>query len=167
MKLQAKPVSLIVTLIVLVPVLSAAPVFAQDPVVGVPNPESLFTDKNPKLNANKQVAFRIMRDLLQCNQWDEADKWLTPEYIQHNPNVTSGRDAVVKFFGSRPKTPTCDKLQTRIVAVLADGDLVLVATPREYKDPKDPSKSYTTTWFDMWRIENGKAGEHWDSAMKQ
>ena len=36
----------------------------------------------------------------------------------------------------------------------------------EYKDPKDPSKTYTTTWFDMWRIKDGKADEHWDSAMK-
>ncbi len=147
-------------------VVATAPALAQEPVVGVPNPEALFTDKNGKLNANKQVALRIMRDLLQCNHWDEADKWLTPAYIQHNPNVASGRDGVVKFFGSRPKTPTCTTLQTKIVAVLADGDLVLVATPREYKDPKDPSKSYTTTWFDMWRMEGGKAGEHWDGALK-
>ena len=81
---------------------------AQEPVKGVPNPETLFTDRNPTLNANKQAALHIMKDLLQCNHWDEADKWLTARYIQHNPNVASGRDPVVKFFGSRPKTPTCD-----------------------------------------------------------
>src|SRR6266436_2364085 len=106
--------------------LVAAAGFAQEPVVGVANPESLFTDANPKLNANKQAALHIMKDLLQCNHWDEADKWLTARYVQHNPNVTSGRDAVVKFFGSRPKTPTCDRLATPVVAVLADGDLVTV-----------------------------------------
>ena len=87
-------------------------------------------------------------------------------YIQHNPLVVSGRDAVVKFFGSRPKKPIPEKMQTKVVAVIADGDLVLVAFPRELKDPKDPSKTYTTTWFDMWRIQNGKAAEHWDGAMK-
>jgi hypothetical protein len=27
----------------------------------------------------KQVAYHIERDLLQCNHWDEADKWLTQE----------------------------------------------------------------------------------------
>jgi predicted SnoaL-like aldol condensation-catalyzing enzyme len=151
----------------MVALIACATVFAQAPVTGAANPESLFTDSNPQLNANKQVALHIVRDLLECNHWDEADKWLTPEYIQHNPNVVSGRDAVVKFFGSRPKKPIPEKMQTKVVAVIADRDLVLVAFPREYKDPKDPSKTYTTTWFDMWRIENGKAAEHWDGAMKQ
>ena len=51
--------------------------FAQEPVVGVADPESLFTDANPKLNTNKQATLRIMKDLLRCNHWDEADKWLT------------------------------------------------------------------------------------------
>ena len=140
--------------------------FAQEPVVGVADPESLFTDTNSKLNANKQAALHIMKDLLQCNHWDEADKWLTARYIQHNPNVASGREGVVKFFGTRPRTPTCDKLATKIVAVVADGDLVTVVIPREHRDPKDPSKTYTTAWFDMWRFVNGKADEHWDPAIK-
>ena len=26
----------------------------------------------------------------------------------------------------------------------------------------DPGAKYTTTWFDMWRIRDGKAVEHWD-----
>ena len=121
---------------------------------------------NPKRHRNKQATLHIMKDLLQCNHWDEASKWLTARYIQHNPNVASGREGVVKFFGTRPKTPTCDKLTTKVVAVLADGDVVTVVMPRELKDPKDPSKTYTTTWFDMWRFVDGKADEHWDPAMK-
>ena len=104
---------------------------AQEPVVGVANPESLFRDSNPKRHRNKQATLHIMKDLLQCNHWDEASKWLTARYIQHNPNVASGREGVVKFFGTRPKTPTCDKLTTKVVAVLADGDLVTVVMPRE------------------------------------
>jgi predicted SnoaL-like aldol condensation-catalyzing enzyme len=140
--------------------------FAQEPVVGVANPEALFRDKNQRLNTNKQATLHIMKDLLQCNHWDEADKWLTSRYVQHNPNVRSGREGVVKFFGTRPKTATCDKLNTEIVAVLADGDLVTVVMPRELKDPKDPSKTYTTTWFDMWRFVDGKADEHWDPATR-
>jgi hypothetical protein len=65
----------------------AAPSFAQEPVRGVANPEALFADKDPRLHANKQAALHIMKDLLQCNHWDEAEKWLTARYIQHNPNV--------------------------------------------------------------------------------
>ena len=30
----------------------------------------------------------------------------------------------------------------------------------------DSTKKYTTTWFDMFRIENGKIAEHWDTAEK-
>jgi predicted SnoaL-like aldol condensation-catalyzing enzyme len=38
---------------------------------------------------------------------------------------------------------------------------------REYADPKDATKKYSTTWFDMFRLENGKIAEHWDPAQKQ
>ena len=71
---------------------------AQEPVVGVDDPESLFVDDDPVLHRNKQAALRIMRELLQCGQWDRADEWLTERYIQHNPNAASGRDGVVYFF---------------------------------------------------------------------
>ena len=138
---------------------------AQEPVKAAPDVDALFKDKDKKLNANKQVAYHIEKDLLQCNHWDEADKWLTPEYVQHNPLVTSGRDNVVKFFGSRPKAATCDKLTAPVVSVLADGDLVTVVTVANRKDSK--GSPYTTTWFDMWRIKDGKADEHWDPQTKQ
>jgi predicted SnoaL-like aldol condensation-catalyzing enzyme len=140
---------------------------AQEPVVGVADPEKLFTSPDPKLNANKQAALHIVRDLLECGHWDEADKYLTKEYLQHNPLVVSGRDPVVKFFtGIMKPKPIPAKMTTKIVAVIAEGDLVMVAYPREYPDPKDPSKKYTTTWFDMWRFVDGKAAEHWDNQTK-
>ena len=44
-----------------------------------------------------------------------------------------------------------------------EGDLVVVATVREL--PRlGGGGTYTTTWFDMWRIQDGKADEHWDGA---
>ena len=98
------------TLLVALAVLFACvPAIAQEPVVGVTGAEAdaLFTSKNPKLNTNKQAAYHIMKDLLEANHWDLADKWLTPAYHQHNPNVASGRDGVVKFFSSFRK-PTRD-----------------------------------------------------------
>jgi len=39
------------------------------------------------------------------------------------------------------------------------GRLVVVVYVHDVKDAKDPSKSYTTTWFDMWRSKDGKADE--------
>ncbi len=137
---------------------------AQDPVKPADDVEALFKDKNKKINEMKQVAYHIEKELLQCNYWDQSDKWLTERYIQHNPLAASGRAGVVKFFSSRQKTPTCDKLTAPVVAVLAEGDLVTVVTVANRKDSK--GNPYTTTWFDMWRIQDGKADEHWDPQMK-
>jgi predicted SnoaL-like aldol condensation-catalyzing enzyme len=142
--------------------------FAQEPVVGVKNPESLFVDKDPVKHRNKQAALRIMRELLQCNQWDRAGEWLTQRYIQHNPNAASGLAGVVAFFTQVMKVKrvdSCPVLTTPIVAVMADGDYVTVMLPRTYPDPRKPGATYSTTWFDTWRFVDGKADEHWDPAM--
>lgn len=142
---------------------------AQEPVTGAADAEALFTSADPKLHRNKQAAYHIVRDLLEAGHWEMADRWLTERYIQHNPNAASGRASVVEFFTKvlkvQPK-PISEKLSQKVVAVVAEGDYVVVITPRVVKDPKDPTKSYTTSWFDMWRFVDGKADEHWDGATK-
>ncbi len=151
------------------PLMAAAPVLAQEAVVAAADKEALFTSTDPQLHANKQVVYHIMRDLLEANNWDLAPLYLTERYIQHNPLIASGRDTVVKFFTEVLKvsaTPIPEKLSTPVVFVTAEGDLVTVATVRTEKDPADPSKTYTTTWYDTWRIVDGKADEHWDAAVK-
>lgn len=144
--------------------LVSSPAFAQAPVVGHPDPESLFTSPDPKLNANKQVVLHIMRDLLEAGHWSDAPKYLSQRYIQHNPNIPSGLDSVMKFFGSRPQQPipARNAWRTKIASVTAEGDLVVVGVVREMDNPRTPGTKYTTTWFDMWRIQDGKADEHWD-----
>ena len=104
---------------------------AQAAVVGVADPDSLFKSSDAHLNVNKQAAYHIMKDLLEANDWELADQWLTAEYHQHNPNVASGREPVVKYFTSvRKPSPVPEHMKTKIVAVIADGDLVVVVTPR-------------------------------------
>jgi predicted SnoaL-like aldol condensation-catalyzing enzyme len=144
---------------------AAVNVFPQaEPVTGVADPTALFTDKDPKLNRNKQAAMHIVLDLLECGHWNEADKWLTDRYIQHNPAFSSGRAPIVAAFGKNAPRPIPDKnnWRTKVVAVVADGDYVTVATRSELPDPRNPGQTYTTTHFDMWRFVDGKADEHWD-----
>jgi predicted SnoaL-like aldol condensation-catalyzing enzyme len=142
---------------------------AQVPIATVKPSEPLFTSKDPALHRNKQAAYHIARDLLEAGHWEEADKWITERYIQHNPNASSGRKAVIEFFTKtlkqQPK-PISQRLEHPISAVVAEGDYVVVVAPRELKDPGDPKKTYTIAWFDMWRFVDGKADEHWDGAMK-
>jgi predicted SnoaL-like aldol condensation-catalyzing enzyme len=147
---------------------NGAPAAAQalsDPVVAAPNPEALFTSKDPKLNRNKQAALHIEKDLLESHRWNEADKWLTNKYIQHNPQAASGLPGVVKFFTQVLKQtplPLQNPTKVEVVAVTAEGDYVTVLTVRHLKDSK--GAPYTTTWFDTWRFVDGKADEHWDPA---
>ena len=160
-------ISLLVPIVALLGVFARAE--AQAPVTGAPDPDALFHSKDPKLDANKQVAYHIVKDLLEAGHWERAHEYLTDRYIQHNPLAASGLAGVVHFFVDVRKvkpTPVPAKMKTKIVSVTAEGDLVTVAYVREYPDPKDASKSYTTTWFDMWRFQDGKADEHWDPATK-
>jgi predicted SnoaL-like aldol condensation-catalyzing enzyme len=155
--------------LVLAPVLLAAcgAALAQEPVTPPADQDALFHSKDPKLDANKQVAYHIVKDLLQANHWELADKYLTKRYIQHNPNAKSGLDGVIYYFTKVRKvapTPIPEHLSFNVVSVVAEGDLVTIAYAREFPDPKDPSKKYTTTWFDQYRIVGGKADEHWDPA---
>jgi predicted SnoaL-like aldol condensation-catalyzing enzyme len=148
---------------------AALPAAAQhslaDPVVAAPNPESLFHSTDPKLDRNKQAALHIEKDLLESHRWNEADKWLTQKYLQHNPQAASGLPGVVKFFTTVLKQqplPIQNPTKVEIVAVQAEGDYVTVSTVRRLKD--STGQDYTTTWFDMWRFVDGKADEHWDPA---
>ena len=121
-------------LVLALALVATLPLVAQEPVVGVKNPESLFTDKDPVLNRNKQAALRIMRELLQCNQWDRAGEWLTNRYIQHNPNAASGLEGVVTYFTKvmkRQRVDKCGTLTTEVVAVMAEDDYVTVMMPRK------------------------------------
>ena len=139
--------------------------FAQHaPVVGAAHPEALFSSPDPKLHRNKQTTLRIVRDLLEAGHWEDAPKYLTQRYIQHHPGVPSGLKPVMDFFSGMPKRPIPGPTEwkTKVVAVVAEGDLVVVTTVRELRD--SAGKPYTTAWFDMWRFVDGKADEHWDGA---
>src|SRR5437773_263580 len=155
---------------VLVLTLAGRTAGGQEPVVGAANAEALFTSPDPTLNRNKQAAYHIERDLLEAGHWELASQWLTERYVQHNPNAASGRAGVVHFFVDvlkvQPK-PIAERLTRPVVAVIAEGDYVVVITPRVIRDARDTTKTYTTSWFDMWRFVDGKADEHWDGALRQ
>lgn len=150
--------------------LSATPASAQEAVTGVADPEALFTSPDPRLHRNKQAAYHIVKDLLEAGHWERAGDYLTDRYIQHNPLAASGLKGVVAFFTQvmkvQPK-PIPEKMTTAVVSVVAEGDYVIVSFPRVMKDPQDPTRTYSTTWFDMWRFRDGKADEHWDPASKR
>jgi predicted SnoaL-like aldol condensation-catalyzing enzyme len=136
---------------------------AQVAVTANPNQEQLLVSRNPQLDSNKHLVFNFWREVLEAGHLDLAPKYLTASYVQHNPNVPIGRDGFVKFFSqfSKPQ-PISPRIKAPLVDVVAEGDLVVLSFVSPQADPKNPSKTYTTTSFDMFRIEGGKIAEHWD-----
>lgn len=140
---------------------------AAEPVVAI-SPEAqkqLLDNSDPQLAANKKLVWDMWRNFLQASNIEAADTYLAPEYHQHNPNAETGLEGVKAYFRAqgRPAQTPKDSID-RLVSIVAERDLVVLALVREGKD-KD-GKDYTTTWFDMFRIANGKIVEHWDTATK-
>lgn len=140
---------------------------AQVPPVGVEDQHALLESHDAKLEANKRLVFDMYRTIVNGGHYDQAEKFFTKEYIQHNPNVKSGRDELVAYIRqTRPKRPLQPNLTFPLIAIVAEGDMVVVATVTHEPDPDKPGETYTTTHFDMYRIENGLIAEHWDHVPK-
>lgn len=142
------------------------PVSADEPVIAVSNAVAQFRSSDARLHANKQIVYHIINDLILSANWENAAKYVARDYIEHNPNAPSGFEGQRAYFlkeaANRPPSfPS--SLEGTVVSVTAEGDRVIVTSVRNRRHPDDPAKTYTIAWFDMWRIENGKAVEHWDA----
>ena len=123
---------------------------------------------NKQEKKNLDMVMEWWRVVLFGGHLDQAPKYQAEDYIQHNPNVPTGRAGFVEFFSkfSKPKNPIPDKLDNPPVVMGAKGDYVWLIFETEQKNPRDPSKTYHSNSFDVMRIQNGKVQEHWDSAQK-
>ena len=147
---------------------AAVPACAQVTVRANPDQEGLLASPDARLAANKRLVYDFWREVFEAGHMELAEKYMTASYIQHNPSVPSGREAFVDFFSRSGKPrPIEPKIKAPLVAIVAEGDYVMLSFVRELPEPVDPAKVYTTTWFDMFRIENGKIAEHWDCAQKK
>ena len=140
---------------------------AQVPVTANPDQESMLRSADPQLAKNKRFVYDFWREVFEAAHMDLAPGYMAEGYIQHNPRVPTGRQAFIDFFTKvRKPAPIEARVKAPLVAMIAEGDLVVMAFAREHPEPQDASKKYTTTWFDMFRIVDGKIAEHWDPAVK-
>lgn len=140
---------------------------AQVPVVATSNPDTVTASTDAKLARNKKLVSDFWREVVDAGNIDSVDKYVSENYIQHNPNVPTGRRALVEQIARNIKRQAVQNhIKAPVVSMVAEGNLVIVALVSELADPNESSKKYTTTWFDMFRIDDGKIVEHWDSALK-
>jgi predicted SnoaL-like aldol condensation-catalyzing enzyme len=146
--------------------LSAVGALSAESINPPTTPQTAPMNKQEKKNLD--MVLEWWRVVIQGGHLDQAPKYQAENYIQHNPNVNTGRAGFVAFFSkfSKPKDPIPDKIANPPVAMGAKGDYVWLIWETESKDPRDPSKTYHSNSFDVLRIQNGKVQEHWDSAMK-
>lgn len=146
--------------------LTCASALAQVPVTAAPDELALLKSSDPQLAKNKRLVYDFWREVIEARHLELADKYAHESYIQHNPNAATGLKGFREFFSKAPRQEIKPKLERKLVAMLAEGDLVTMMFVNEQIDPRDPAKArkYTTTGFDTFRIENGKIAEHWDAA---
>jgi predicted SnoaL-like aldol condensation-catalyzing enzyme len=119
---------------------------------------------NASEQKNLDMVLQWWREVIEAHHTEFAEKYMTEEYIQHNPNVPTGRAAVVKMLsGMPPINPIPEKLSQPPVVAGARGDFVWLVFEQLAKDPHDPAKTYHYNSVDLLRIQNGKVEEHWDS----
>lgn len=137
---------------------------AQIPPEPVKDQLPLLQSKDPKLAANKKLVFDMYREVVNAGRTANAAKYFTDTYIQHNPNVKSGRQALVDYIKqTRPERPIPPQITFPVISITAEGDYVTVATVSYEDDLEKPGEKFVTTHFDMYRLEKGLIAEHWDN----
>ena len=134
---------------------------AQLPVEVHPQQAELLSSADARLAANKRLAFDFWREVMQARHVDKAGAYVAETFVEHDPNGTGGRDALIAAVGHRPPEPVKATLDD-LVSIVAERDLVVLAFRRELPDLEHEGQTYTTTWFAMLRIEGGRIVEHWD-----
>jgi len=83
-------------------------VFAQDnmtpaPLVPAADQLALIESDDPRLARNKKHVWDFWRIVYEGGHMEYAEDYMTERYIQHNPNVGSGRDLFINTIGvARP-----------------------------------------------------------------
>ncbi len=126
---------------------------------------ALLASDDPQLAANKQLVYDMYRILLQAGLADRAGEFIAEDYIQHNPNAGQGLAGVMDYVRkTRPEREIEDRLELPLINIVAERNMVSMAFVRPVKDAD--GNTYYSTWFDLYRIEDGKIAEHWDPMLK-
>ena len=147
-----------------------SPVAAQAQSINPPTAPQTSPAMTEQEKRNLTFVLDWWREAIQGGHLDLSSKYQADDYIQHNPNVPTGRAAFVSFFenvvGVKPANPIPAALAPAPVVSGAKGDFVFLIFEQQSPDPRDATKSYHHNSFEVLRLQNGKVQEHWDSAKR-
>ncbi|MFG6486243.1 nuclear transport factor 2 family protein [Roseateles sp. BYS78W] len=112
--------------------------------------------KHANAAANKALVLKAYQALFGDHDLSAVDRYWAKDYIQHNPYMADGTEAV-KQFVEKIGLLNGPKFKVEFLRVAAEGDLVFVQT-RQPKMGNTPEMVIV----DIFRVANGKIAEHWD-----
>lgn len=108
-----------------------------------------------KTEGNRDIVKNFLYDVMQGkNPQKTPDYFDGDKYLQHNTGIAdglSGLGAALEALGKAGIAMIYDKVHQ----VLAQGDMVLAVSEGTFGGKP-------TSYYDLWRVENGKIAEHWD-----
>jgi predicted SnoaL-like aldol condensation-catalyzing enzyme len=115
--------------------------------------------------ANLARAEEWWRTVLMGGRLDQVEEYMTERYIQHNPDVPTGRDGFVEFFSRFAQPGPIPEEFPATDVKFAKGDYVVFVWERQGEDPTT-GESYDYSFFDVLRMVDGRVDEHWDSVFR-
>ena len=104
--------------------------------------------------ANKKLVVDFYRTVfIEKRVVEGFERYVAPEYVQHNPLLATGREPTVKFLATR----TTRESVTDIKRVVAEGDLVVL-----HVHSRTSLSDRGRAVIDIFRVTDGKIVEHWD-----
>jgi len=108
-----------------------------------------------KTEENKTLVKNFVEDILVNGKMEKLAGYFDGDnYIQHNPNIANGLSGLGKaleYMASKGITMKYNKVHR----VLGEGNFVLTVSEGSFADKN-------TSFYDLFRVENGKIAEHWD-----
>jgi predicted SnoaL-like aldol condensation-catalyzing enzyme len=101
---------------------------------------------------NKALVLDAFDTLFNKKDYAAAEKFWSPDYIQHSAHIPPGRDGLFNLIRASPPS-----LRYEHGLIMAEGDFVIVHG--RYSNTGLPAN-----WIvaDIVRVENGLLAEHWD-----
>ena len=101
---------------------------------------------------NKALVLDAFDTLFNKRDYAAAEKYWSPDYIQHSAHIEPGRDGLFNLIRNAP-----DTLRYEHQLIVAEGDYVIIYGRFSGHGPP-------VAWIaaDIVRIENGILAEHWD-----
>ena len=108
-----------------------------------------------KTEENRELVKNFLYDVMQGNNLDKTPDYFDGDnYIQHNSGIADGVSGLNAALGALAEQGV-SMVYDEVHMVLAQGNFVLAVSEGTFGGAP-------TSYYDLWRVENGKIAEHWD-----